>query len=90
MNITSGAASLVNTTQTVLITATGYDPNRGHIYSIPIAITSIIISVFGVVGNLLIIVAIITTKELRNRCQFLIAYLAFADLVASIYYCSIR
>ena len=44
----------------------------------------IIASVFGSLGNALILVAVITTRELQNKCGILIGNLSFVDFLTNI------
>uniref|UniRef100_A0A915DLP4 G-protein coupled receptors family 1 profile domain-containing protein n=1 Tax=Ditylenchus dipsaci TaxID=166011 RepID=A0A915DLP4_9BILA len=59
-------------------------------YPLPVAISTFVVTLFGIFGNSLILLAIWTTKELHSRCYFLIAYLALVDMVVCFYYSSLR
>uniref|UniRef100_A0A7E4W248 G_PROTEIN_RECEP_F1_2 domain-containing protein n=1 Tax=Panagrellus redivivus TaxID=6233 RepID=A0A7E4W248_PANRE len=67
-----------------------YDPSLGHVYPLYLSITTMIACVLGIMFNSLIIIVIVKTKSLHNRCYLLIAYLAAADLVCSVYYTALR
>uniref|UniRef100_A0AC35GPV8 G-protein coupled receptors family 1 profile domain-containing protein n=1 Tax=Panagrolaimus sp. PS1159 TaxID=55785 RepID=A0AC35GPV8_9BILA len=65
-------------------------PELMHYYPQSIAIATFILSIFGVISNIIVIIAIIVSPELRNRCYFLICYLAISDLICCIYYSILR
>ncbi|CEF66388.1 G protein-coupled receptor, rhodopsin-like family and GPCR, rhodopsin-like, 7TM domain and 7TM GPCR, olfactory receptor/chemoreceptor Srsx family-containing protein [Strongyloides ratti] len=64
-------------------------PTKGLVSSFMIYGT-LTISVFGFIGNLLILLITIKTKILRNRCNYLIGLLAFSDCVICIYLVHLR
>ena len=80
--------SMMNSSTSAPVTS--YNPSMGHIYPIPIAVATFVVSVLGVFCNFLIILVIISSKQLHNRCYVLIGYLAFSDLICSIYYSLLR
>uniref|UniRef100_A0AC34GRF5 G-protein coupled receptors family 1 profile domain-containing protein n=1 Tax=Panagrolaimus sp. ES5 TaxID=591445 RepID=A0AC34GRF5_9BILA len=65
-------------------------PELVHLYPLSIAISTFILSVFGAISNVIVIIAIMVSPELRNRCYFLICYLAISDLICCIYYSLLR
>uniref|UniRef100_A0A0N5BWA0 G_PROTEIN_RECEP_F1_2 domain-containing protein n=1 Tax=Strongyloides papillosus TaxID=174720 RepID=A0A0N5BWA0_STREA len=48
------------------------------------------VSIFGFIGNLLILLTTIKTRHLRNRCNYLIGSLAFSDCIVCIYLIQLR
>lgn len=59
-------------------------------YPLWIAVSAFIVTNFGVLFNLLIVLTILLNKKLHTRCYFLIGYLALTDTVACFYYSSLR
>ena len=59
-------------------------------YPLYLSVPLVSMTVFGAFGNLMVIIAVIKTPELQNRCNTLIAILAFADLGACIYHSQIK
>lgn len=59
-------------------------------FPIPLAIVTLGLSVFGLMANLLILLAIAKSKELHTRCYALIGVLAAVDAVECLYYGHLR
>lgn len=54
------------------------------IYPIPYSIGSIVLNIFGTFGNVNIIIATIRDKNLKNKCNYLIAINAMFDFYTNI------
>uniref|UniRef100_A0A914WN53 G-protein coupled receptors family 1 profile domain-containing protein n=1 Tax=Plectus sambesii TaxID=2011161 RepID=A0A914WN53_9BILA len=66
------------------------ESNMEDVYPLGMAIATMIMSLFGVFGNSLIVIATMSDKSLQHRCNFLIATLALADIIASAYFVQLR
>ncbi|GMR47846.1 hypothetical protein PMAYCL1PPCAC_18041, partial [Pristionchus mayeri] len=53
-------------------------------------LATLLSSLLGFIGNLLIITATAKTKQLQNRCGIMIATLAVADTIICIYLVQLR
>uniref|UniRef100_A0A914QVM8 G-protein coupled receptors family 1 profile domain-containing protein n=1 Tax=Panagrolaimus davidi TaxID=227884 RepID=A0A914QVM8_9BILA len=64
--------------------------NAEDVYPLSMAILALLGSILGIIGNLLILIAIGITKELRSRSHFFLFILAIVDLINCIYYSYVR
>uniref|UniRef100_A0A914QU30 G-protein coupled receptors family 1 profile domain-containing protein n=1 Tax=Panagrolaimus davidi TaxID=227884 RepID=A0A914QU30_9BILA len=64
--------------------------NAEDVYPLSMAILALFGSILGIIGNLLILIAIGITKELRSRSHFFLFILAIVDLINCIYYSYVR
>uniref|UniRef100_A0A0N4ZU78 G_PROTEIN_RECEP_F1_2 domain-containing protein n=1 Tax=Parastrongyloides trichosuri TaxID=131310 RepID=A0A0N4ZU78_PARTI len=51
---------------------------------------TLFVSILGFIGNFLILLITVRTKFLRNRCNYLIGFLAFSDLIICLYLIQLR
>jgi hypothetical protein len=60
------------------------------LYPRSLAILMLCVSLFGIFGNALILIATWQHKSLQQRCNILIAIMAFVDLIAGVYFVQLR
>uniref|UniRef100_A0A914UUN2 G-protein coupled receptors family 1 profile domain-containing protein n=1 Tax=Plectus sambesii TaxID=2011161 RepID=A0A914UUN2_9BILA len=59
-------------------------------YPLPMALATLVLSVAGLVGNLLIVLAMLRSRKLQNKCSALIGALAATDFIICAYLTQLR
>ncbi|PAV57429.1 hypothetical protein WR25_17443 [Diploscapter pachys] len=65
-------------------------PVPGHLVPIPMVVATLILSIIGFIGNLMIVLATLVTQNLGSRCNVLISILALCDAIICAYLIHLR
>ncbi|PAV75068.1 hypothetical protein WR25_17796 [Diploscapter pachys] len=65
-------------------------PVPGHLVPIPMIVATLILSIIGFIGNLMIVLATLVTPNLGSRCNVLISILALCDAIICAYLVHLR
>lgn len=68
----------------------GSDNGSLNGYPLPMAVATLVLSALGLLGNLLIVIAMTRSKQLQNHCSALIGALAVTDSVICAYLVQLR